>query len=296
MKSKLISYCLRFVLFLIRLIPKSLISVLAYCLGGIAPWLLKRDSRLIAGNINRVYNLPPHSNFSQAFQRQVFRSQIAVGLETLREQMAEKSLFTFAGYEEAKTEINRLLSADKGVIVVTAHLGSWEMNAKMTAQASGKTFHALAKPSKLPEFTKVLENLRGRGQTNVLWTDSKNILKDMIRVLKEGGCLGFVMDQKPEGRIGPVVDFLGQRTEFVSGPAKLAIRHRCPVFAVFCIRTGPWEYRIVFETIAEGGHEESDEVALTQRMATSIERIIRLYPEQWIWNYKRWRNQTASLN
>lgn len=294
MKSKLVSYILRFLLFLLRLIPKRLVSPIAYVLGGIAPWLFKRDARLIASNVHRVYRLPPHSNFSRTFQKQVFRAQIAVGIETLREQMAEQPLLELQGFASLSPEINRLLSFGKGLIVVTAHLGSWEMNAIASARASGKTFYALAKPSKLPEFTSVLEQLRGRGQTEVLWTDRKNILKDMIRVLKDGNCLGFVMDQKPEGRIGPVVDFLGQRTEFVSGPAKLAIRHRCPVIAIFCIRTGPWEYRIVWETLTEGDPGESDEVALTQRMAASIERIIRLYPEQWIWNYKRWRNQTTN--
>ncbi len=48
-------------------------------------------------------------------------------------------------------------------------------------------------------------------------------------------------------------------------------------------------YRIVSDVLAPAGHGESDEQALTQRLAATISRVIAAYPEQWTWNYKRWR-------
>ena len=69
-----------------------------------------------------------------------------------------------------------LLAHKRGLIIVTAHIGSWEFVARYAAQASGKRFNALAKPSKLPEMTFVLNKLRDRMNTAVLWTDSKNLL------------------------------------------------------------------------------------------------------------------------
>ena len=116
----------------------------------------------------------------------------------------------------------------------------------------------------------------------------------MLKLLKAGECLGFVMDQKPEGRIGPSVNFLGQMTEFVSGPAKLAMRQSSPVLAVFCVRTGPHQYRLLQKVVAPADHGIDDETILTQKMADAIEEAIRLYPEQWIWNYKRWRSETQT--
>jgi lauroyl/myristoyl acyltransferase len=289
LKSALIKGCLLLLATFIRLIPKVIVPWIAYLFSILAPRLMQRDRRLIEENVNRVYKLPGQSSFSTTFQKQVFRSQALVALETFKHQLSNRDLIHVHGLDELGREVERLGAPGKGMIVATAHHGSWEMVASLTAKVSGKTFVALAKPSKLPEFTEVLDKLRGRGNTQILWTDSKNLLRDMMKTLKQGGNLGFVMDQKPEGRVGPIVDFLGQPTEFVTGPAKLAARHQSAVIAIFCMRTGPWEYRIVSETVVEAAHGISDEQVLTQKMATAITKAIQLYPEQWVWNYKRWR-------
>ena len=124
---------------------------------------------------------------------------------------------------------------------------------------------------------------------NVLWSDRKSLLRDMIKVLRNNGLLGFVMDQKPEGRVGHKVQFLGYPASFVSGPARLTIRNRCPVVAVFCIRKNPWKYEIIHKEILSADHSLEDEYEITKRMATEIENMVRTYPEQWTWSYKRWK-------
>ena len=107
------------------------------------------------------------------------------------------------------------------------------------------------------------------------------------------------MDQKPVGRVGPIVDFLGQPTEFVAGPAAMAIKTKAPVLGVYCVREAPFTYRVITDPIdvnlmaledrqtelTKGDREQ----LLTQQMANSIAKVITLYPEQWSWSYKRWR-------
>ncbi len=296
-RSRLITVLLKAVLRLVASWPASWIPWTSRCVGFLAPRLLPRDQKLIAGNVERVYALPPHSSFSKSFQEQVFRSQWCVLMETLRANLSKHDPVKVEGLDELAVTTQDLMSAGKGLIIVTAHLGNWEFVARYTARASGRRFHALAKPSKLPELTKILDDLRQRMNTAVLWTDSKNLLKDMLKLLKAGECLGFVMDQKPEGRVGPLVQFFNQPTEFVSGPAKLSIRQGSPVLAVFCMRIGVLQYRIIQKLIVPADHGLTDEIELTQKMATSIESVIRLYPEQWLWNYKRWRPSVqASAN
>ena len=103
------------------------------------------------------------------------------------------------------------------------------------------------------------------------------------------GAVGFVMDQKPEGRKGPVVSFFGVPTAFVSGPATMAARLGCGVVSIFCLREGPFRYRLVSRLLLGHAHGETDEQRLTERFAAEIESVVRAYPEQWTWNYKRWR-------
>ena len=50
------------------------------------------------------------------------------------------------------------------------------------------------------------------------------------------------MDQKPGKRKG-VMDFLGQNTEYVSGPAKVCHLEKCSSGWCFCVREGPMRYR-----------------------------------------------------
>ncbi len=294
LRSRFITALLKWTFQAIALVPAAWIPWMSRLMGQLGARLLTRDQKLIASNVERVYALPAHSSFSKSFQQQVFRSQWCVMMETIRTNLAKQDPNTIEGLPELGHTVKELMAAGKGLIIVTAHLGNWEFVARYTAQASGRRFHALAKPSKLPELTRLLDQLRNRMNTAVLWTDSKNLLKDMLRLLKAGECLGFVMDQKPEGRIGPIVDFFQEPTEFVSGPAKLSIRQGSPVLAVFCMRTGLQQYRIIQNMIVPADHGLSDETELTQKMATAIESVIRLYPEQWLWNYKRWRHPSSS--
>lgn len=290
MNLKAQTFLLRVSFLLVRVLPRWSVSPLSRWLGRLAPHLLRRDSRLIAANVQRVFDMNAHSAYQKRFQQQVFQSQIAIGLETFKFMLwPERYPLKLEGFDTLQKTLEPMLG--RGFIIITAHFGSWELVAKVVAQASGRKFNALAKPSKAPAFTQLLEEMRVRNNTAVLWTDRKNLLREMMRILKEGESLGFVMDQKPEGRRGPLVDFFGIPTEFVSGPAKLALRHEVPVLAVFCMRIGPWHYRIHTQAVTcAGSRVPEDEDSLTQSMAAAIESFIRLYPEQWLWNYKRWRH------
>ena len=180
--------------------------------------------------------------------------------------------------------------------LISAHIGSWETVARCVVEVSSMPFHVLAKKSRIGPITEFLEALRRRAGVEVLWVGRKSLLKEMLSALRRKEALGFVMDQKPENLLGPVVEFLGLSTEFVKGPAALAVHSGCPVIAVFAVRVGPFHYRLVLEEILPPGHGEVDEVSLTQRMAAAIERVVREHPEQWSWNYRRWRFAAADCD
>lgn len=271
----------------ISIMPKWLIRMLLPILSRLVSLFWSKDRRLLQKNVTAVYGLASHSRFMKMFERQVLDHQLAASFETISNAVSSQTRVELEGLEQTHEAVTESLRAGKGLIVVTAHLGSWELVASSVAKGAGVPFNALAKPSKNSAFTKFLDALRAKMNIRVLWTDSKNLLRDMLGVLKKGECLGFVMDQKPEGRIGHKVDFLGRKTAFVSGPAKIASRSQTPILAIFCLRQGPWRYRLIAESINMS--EQDSELELTQKMATVMEKYIKLYPEQWLWNYKRWR-------
>lgn len=278
---------LRFVLVLISWTPKSGVTLFGESVARLVPYLAKKDDGLIRKNVLRVMGLAPHSEFSRMFSVQVLRHQVLSLFETIKEVVSPGSI-EVVGLEEYADTVEKATSLGQGVVIFTGHLGSWELVARYGAQVTGGSFHALAKPSKHSAFSKFLDDLRSLMRTKVLWTHKSGLLRDMMKVLKCNQLLGFVMDQKPDERVGHEVDFLGQKTIFVSGPARLALRSKAQAIGVFCVREAPWRYRIICEVVDVESDREEAETYLTQRMAEVIENQIKLYPEQWVWNYRRW--------
>lgn len=256
-------------------------------MARLAPLFASRDRKVLRWNLEHVRGLRPGSEPFRDLERRVVRHQALSTLETIRG-IYDPDSVRIDGIESLRSLMSELEAGGKGQILVTAHLGSWELISLAIFRAAGRPFYALAKPARTPGLDRLLKQFREKVGLRILWTDTRSLLRQMISVLKRGDWLSFVMDQRPEGRRGPVVDFLGRPTEFVSGPATMAIRFNVPVIGVFCLRVGDFHYRIESRRILPHAHGETDEVRVTQLMANAIEEAVEAEPGQWCWNYKRW--------
>lgn len=280
-------FLLRALLTCVRITPKPAFGLICMLIDKIGRPLCKKDCRKIARNIDRILGIPPDSEESKDFQRKVLKHQVASSVESFKSSF-NHDLIEVEGLDELKSRFTANLEKGRGLIIITGHMGSWELAAYYCSLASDGKFNALAKPSKLEAATRILDEYRLRMNTKTLWTNQKSLMKQMVSTLKQGESLGFVMDQRPDKLKGPIVDFMGQPTPFVLGPAWASIRCGSPVVAVFCMREGPCKYRLINTELLPADHGQSDADAITQAMAAEIERVIRLYPEQWVWNYTRW--------
>ena len=272
------------------LLPKWLIPAYAKLTQWLVIILASKELARMRSNVEVVLGLPAHSVFAKMFYRQCYRHQALCLWETF------KASFCFAavdlvGFPEFKEQLLAAKKNGKGVILVTGHIGSWEILAGAAARAVGEEFSVLAKPGKHRWLTNRMQRLRRRFGIQVLWSDRRTILKEMLSLVRGGGLLGFVMDQKPEGRKGVRLSFLGHGAEFVSGPAAVACKTNAAVLAIFCTRQDAWKYKLDCQTLYPAAHGESESEAMTQKMVEAIATKIREYPEQWTWNYKRWNFQ-----
>jgi KDO2-lipid IV(A) lauroyltransferase len=288
--QQLQEWVLRILLYGAKTTPKTLSGRFCALIALLARPFSKKDRGKIERNIDKILGIPAGSEASRNFQERVLKHQIASSFESFKSSF-NHDLIEVAGLDELQQKIRVNLERGRGLIITTGHLGSWELVAYYSSLATGEKFNALAKPSKLDAATRLLDEYRLRMNTKTLWTDQRSLLKTMVKTLQEGEALGFVMDQRPDGRKGPVVDFMGQPTQFAVGPAWTAIRNGSPVMGVFCMREAPWKYRLISSELLPADHGETDTVKVTQLMASEIERVIRRYPEQWVWNYTRWHFQ-----
>jgi len=240
-------------------------------------------------NIENIYNLPKKSKFTRQFYWQSIHSQVGITMESFYYFAKKSTQAITVNDSDLKTLIQGYQSSE-GLVVINAHLGNWELSgAYMAFSSSERKIYALAKPTKIPAINLFLNDFREQFNLNILWAKDARVYKRIIQAVKNGNIVIFIMDQKPPKRQGQIVKFFGVNTVFVSGPAIMAIRLQCPVIYSFLIRTAPFSYRYITGEILPPRHGFQDPQKLTQIMASHIEKTIRLYPEQWLWYYRRWR-------
>jgi lauroyl/myristoyl acyltransferase len=253
---------------------------------------VKRDISILRDNLDQVRGLTKGSEDALDFEKRTFYNHICSALETLKFS-CNHDLLRVDGAKKLHRFIEASREQGKGCMIVTAHMGSWEAMGWYLAKFSDFNFYALARRPRCKALECFLERFRERIGTKVLLIDRPLLLRDMVRTLNGGGILGVVMDQRPAGGRRTSVDFLGRKTDFVCGPAIAARKANCAVYSVFCVKKGPMHYELISNEVVPAPGCDDEVNALTQGMATAIERTVDLYPDQWTWHYDRWKISKA---
>lgn len=272
----------------VKFMPIFLIPVVSKFLELMLKVFARKEMRQFRENISKIFQLSSKSDFAKMFEKQCLKHLAVCTLETVRSVYDEGRL-KISNYDDYRSFLEKIKSQGRGLIIITAHIGSWEILAQITARIYVNSLCVLAKPARFSAVTKTLEKFRNMIGARVLWNDSQTILRDMLGALKANNCIGFVMDQKPERRQGVPIKFFGYDAEFVTGPARVALKTNAPVVAAFCVRESTFTYKMVYEELKSDQGSLKDDKQLTEMMVAAIEKIIRCYPEQWTWNYRRWR-------
>jgi lauroyl/myristoyl acyltransferase len=285
-RDVVISVGLPLLIGIVRIWPKPLFSWMVRFLAWVHRVGSRREIEIARSNFRHILRIDESE--VEPLLRKLCRTQLAIQLETIRGVFSSSSLH-LEGLDELRELLERVEARGRGTLLVTGHLGSWELVLHWVAKLSPRTFHILAKKTRMAPLTRLLTRLRERAGARVLWVGRTSPVREMLRAIKAGDVLGFAMDQKPRKNRGPAVRFFGLPTAFVGGPGAIAVRTQCPVISVYCLRTAPFRFRFVARELLPADHGIDDEASLTQVLAEDIEAEIRRHPEQWMWTYRRWR-------
>jgi len=193
--------------------------------------------------------------------------------------------------ERERGLLENALSRGRGVVFVSGHVGNWELLARRVALA-GLPASTIAKESSDWRLTRLVERFRIQGRVESIWRGQQGAAKRMLRVLKSGGILGFLIDQDTAVQ-SIFVPFFGQPAATPRAAADLALKTGAAVVVGFCQRKEDGRYRLSMKEILhrQTGDMENDVVALTQDLTAEIESAIRRTPEQWVWMHRRWKSQ-----
>ena len=266
-------------------IPQRKIERLGRALGWLIYHIDVRHRRIVRRNLRFAYPLWPWERVLKT-SRLVFQNFGVTALEIF-----QSSCYSFdellAKVETVEGLENRqYLSNPNGVVLVSAHLGNWEIAVQYISGFTDIPFVAVARKIRFKPFERWVFRLRTRFGGELI--DKKGAVGDMRKALRQGKILAVLNDQSGEGAF---VRFFGRKVQAHAGVALLAQRCKSPVMPAFCVREQNG-FRIILEPpldLQRTGDLRADIQANTQIIMDAIEKTIRRYPEQWFWFHKRWK-------
>lgn len=191
--------------------------------------------------------------------------------------------------------IEQALAMDKGVVILTGHIGNWEwMGATLAAYGYPSTTIVKKQPN--AQFTCLLNEYREKAGLEVFARGGSEMIR-AAKAMKQKKLLGFLADQDG-GFHGVPVEFLGQMSSAVLGPATFAYKFGAPVVPVFASRKPQGGHIVhILEPLyyEDTGNEEEDLYRLTEQTVRVTEAFIKEHPSEWIWFQHRWNTKPEEI-
>ena len=281
----------RFHAFIIRAVPEPLLGIFAVFFAVLFFVCLRRIRVAVAANLEAA--LGPCGFLER--QRRIFRVIWSFGwcLNERTERLTTTRPFHIE--TEAIDRFYAVTHGPRGVILITAHIGNYEVGSMMPAQAEGRRVHLVREPegdAEAQAFVKgVIDRFSERGFQEHFATGDPSLGVTLLDALRRGEIVALQGDRPRTGAPVIPVRLFGRPFELPHGPAALARVADVPLLPVFVLREGRRRYRIVFRPPIEVSRDVRREAALASamgRVAEEIEGAIRREPYQWFCFRRLW--------
>ncbi|MDX5374424.1 MAG: lipid A biosynthesis acyltransferase [Gammaproteobacteria bacterium] len=231
-----------------------------------------------------------------ARHREVFRHIHCFASATL------DRVFQLAGRDQALDiqihglkELEACLDRNQGVLILSAHLGSFESLRALARRRPGLDIRVLMEAGQNPMITGLLHELAPDIAERVIPLGGVDSLIRIEAALREGAIVGVLADRRVAGDRSLQVPFLGQAAAFPQGPFLLPLLTGAPVVLAFGLHDGGNRYDLHFEVIPTPGrvgrgHRQAEMQRLAEAFAGRMEHHLRRAPYNWFNFYDFWGN------
>jgi KDO2-lipid IV(A) lauroyltransferase len=258
-------------------------------LGAGAPRWARRDAERAVANLAVAFPDAPEP-VRRAMTAAMFRQLGRNAYEFLRlEGAAPDTVKARVSRIEGMEHFLAASGRGKGVIVITGHIGCWELLPAYFV-AMGYSATVVGRRMGVGQLNRrLVEMRRGLGVTSL---DRDENPRPMFDVLARGEILGVLIDQHTRVS-GAWVPFFGRPAHTPTAVAKLSLATGAAIvpMGIFLERSGKHVVRVRPEiAVRDTGQREADVRRITTDASQAVEDLIRLDPAQWVWFHRRWRD------
>ena len=186
--------------------------------------------------------------------------------------------------------VEEALSAGNGLLLVSGHLGNWELGGAYLA-ARGVSVDAVARHMANRHVDGYITRARHRLGMRVI--HDERAVREVPRMVRRNGAVAMLVDQGAVGLASTWVKFFGRWAKTPRGPATFALRLGAPIIFGAAIRQPDGRYRMHFEAVPADstGDRDADVDRIVAAYTATLERWVRRFPEQYFWHHRRWKHQ-----
>ncbi len=275
----------------IRLLSKLSLPAaqrLGRCIGYLLWWSQSGPARVTLTNLERCFpQLQTRERHQLAKSSLLHTGMVAAEIGAVWEWPAEKVL-AMVREVEGEELIKSAESAGKGLVLLAPHLGNWEVAGLFFA--ARYKMAALYQPPKIEELDDYMRHVRERNGSELVPANKRGVMR-LFHILREGGVIGILPDQDPDLSGGEFAPFYGIQTNTIKLVSKLVERTEARVLCVCAERLPDAKgFRLVVQE-ADPALYDNDLLTSVTGLNRTVENMVNRFPEQYQWEYKRFKRR-----
>ncbi len=267
------------------LLPRKVALWLAVLVGNAYWAVMRKDREMVKRNLSQILENPAQAG---RIARQTFVRYAQYLVDYTRmDLLKEDNLGSLVSDFQGKEQIDRALSRGKGAMILTAHLGNWEMGGVFLSLL-GYSLNVITVPDVAARLHDYRVRLRQEQRIKVITiNDTLSSSLAVFKALKDNELVALLGDRELIGK-GIPVTFFGQKVYFPIGPALLALLSDAALIPTFVLMGEAGKYLCLAEPplpVQRTGNRDKDLAVNVQGIAEVMEKFIRSYPDQWFTFY-----------
>jgi Kdo2-lipid IVA lauroyltransferase/acyltransferase len=256
----------------------------AYRVGGLRAKITRENLRLAFPQLE--------PDRLEAIARSSFRHVATTLVELLYfPHLTQQEIQSFTSFSDENL-FQRLQKEGKGVILLTSHLGSWEIVPIAIHLFTGIQVSSVYKAQSNRFVDEEINRRRTLFGTRTI--PMGLAVRDILKTLQKGEAVLMAADQSaPKESIW--LEFFGRSVPVFQGPASFCLKTGAPLVLAHAVRLDDGSYQLRCTQIRSDDLSDSEEGIreLTRRHLEATEGIIREVPGQWMWMHRRWKHAVA---